>query len=115
MPYFVTIKHTRGNAYLYVMHSAYVNYPDGSRRKTQRVVRSFGRVEPLLKKDPMFVEKLRMMYPNRRLLKKLKLEQEAALKEQQGKPSKATGAKVTKGSKKASKANKKTNNNPNKN
>lgn len=74
MPYFVTIKRTRGIPYLYVMYSTYVTRPDGSKQKVQRVIRSFGRLEPLLEKDPTFVEKLKQQYPSQRQLKQQQLE-----------------------------------------
>lgn len=74
MPYFVTVKKTRGVPYLYAMYGEYVSTPEGKTKKVQRVVRSFGRLEPLLAKDPDFIEKVRMQYPNKTQIQRMELE-----------------------------------------
>lgn len=62
MRIYITVKKTRGVAYLYAIKSYYINLPDGSKKRAQIVLKSYGRLDKLQAKEPDIVERLKAEY-----------------------------------------------------
>ena len=69
MSTYISIKKTRGIDYLYAVESYYTD--DGKR--TQKIVKSFGRLDEAKLKDPDIVEKLKQKYENSARVSRSKL------------------------------------------
>lgn len=61
MGVYILAKQTRGVKYLYAIETKYVER-QGRRHRTQRVLKSFGRLDRLLKDDPNIIEHLKTLY-----------------------------------------------------
>lgn len=64
MGVYIIAKKTRGVAYLYAIKTEYITLPNGKRHRRQQVLKSYGRLDKLLKQDPHAVEHLKEVYRN---------------------------------------------------
>lgn len=62
MGVYILAKKTRGVKYLYAIETQYTDLPNGKRHRTQRVLKSFGRLDRLLKQDPNIIDHLKTLY-----------------------------------------------------
>lgn len=62
MGVYILSKKTRGVAYLYAVQTHYTIQPNGTKKRTQSILKSFGRLDRLIEKDPDIVAKLKEQY-----------------------------------------------------